>query len=116
MHGTRARRLAHQLQQEIALILQQELKDPRLGFVTITNVELSKDHNHAKVLFSCLGDEPERVRSQEALDRSAGFIHSLIKKRLHLKIIPEITFRYDASIQGSITLSELLDRLKREAR
>ena len=112
MQQTRMERLAHELQQEIAVIIHQELKDPRLGFITITRMELSKDLRYAKVLFSCLGSEEERARSQEALDRSAGFIHGLLKKRFRLKVIPELAFRYDASIAGSIALSETLERLQ----
>jgi len=112
MRVERVGRLANQLQQEIAMIIHQELKDPRLGFVTITRVELSKDLSHAKVLFSCLGSAEERVRSQEALDHSVGFIHGLIKKRFRLKLIPELVFHYDASIAGSIMISEQLDQLK----
>lgn len=114
MNTTRTERLARQFQQEIATIIQEELKDPRLGFVTITRVELSRDLSRATVLFSCLGDEEARSRSQEALDRSAGFIHGLIKKRFRLKIIPVILFRYDGSIAGSLALSETLDRIRRE--
>ena len=95
------------------MIIHRELKDPRVGFVTITHLELSKDLSHAKVLFSCLGGEQDRVRSQEALDRSSGFIHGLIKKRFRLKIIPAIEFRYDESIAGSIALSETLEHLQR---
>jgi ribosome-binding factor A len=109
----RTARLAHQLQQEIALIIQRELKDPRLGFVTITNVELSNDASHAKVFFSCLGGAEERERSQETLDHSAPFIRGLIKKRFRLKVIPELVFRYDASIEQAIRLGETLDQLKR---
>lgn len=112
METTRATRLAQQFQQEIATIIQQELKHPGLGFVTITRVELSKDLSHAKVFFSCLGDLQERARSQEALDRSAGFIYGLIKKRFRLKVIPELAFRYDESIANSIALEETFDRLK----
>ena len=112
METTRAQRLAHQLQQEIATIIHRELKDPRLGFITITRVELSKDVRHAKVFFSCLGTSQEQARSQEALDHSARFIHGLIKKRFRLKIIPTITFRYDASIEGSIALSETFEQFK----
>ncbi len=105
-------RLAHQLQEEIALIIHRELKDPGLGFVTITGVELSKDLSHAKVAFSCLGTPQQRAECQEALERSTGYIHGLIKKRLRLRITPAITFRYDESIANSIALSEMLDRLK----
>ena len=113
MQNPRIERVTHQLQQEIALIIHRELKDPRLGFVTITRVDVSKDLRHAKVFYSCLGDEEERARSQEALDHAAGFVHGLSKKRFRLKVIPEISFRYDESIAGSIALSETLDQLKR---
>jgi len=110
---TRTARLAQQFQQEIATIIHRELKDPRLGFVTITHVELSKDLRHAKVFYSCLGDPEERTRSQDALDHAAHFIYGLIKKRFRLKAIPELAFRYDESIAESIALSEVLDQIKR---
>ena len=113
MHAPRTERLAHQFQQEIAMIIQRELKDPRLGFVTITRVQLTKDLSHAKVLFSCFGDAQACQRSQEVLDHSTGFIRGLIKKRFRLKIIPVLQFRYDESIEGSIALTETLEQLKR---
>lgn len=114
MQGSRHARLTHQLQREIALIIQREIKDPRLGFVTITKAELSGDLTTMKVSYSCLGGSAECRRSQEVLDHSAGFIRSLIKKRFRLKIIPQILFRYDESIAGSLEIVETLDRLKRE--
>jgi len=113
MFGVRKDRLSQQLQREIATVIQRELKDPRLGFVTITKVELSSDLTHAKVAFSCLGALEERARSQEALDHAAGFIRSLVKKRLRLKITPEIVFRYDETIAQAIDLSAKLDQLKK---
>jgi ribosome-binding factor A len=113
MQGSRIERLAHQFQQEIAMIIQRELKDPRLGFVTITKVQLSNDLSHAKVSFSCLGDTQVRQRSQETLDHSTGFIRGLIKKRFRLKIIPVLQFQYDESIAGAIALSETFEQLKR---
>ena len=112
MRGDRVERVAAQFQQEIAMILQQELKDPHLGFVTITRVELSKDLGYGKVFFSCLGPPEERARSQDALERSARFIHGLLKKRFRLKIIPSLAFRYDESIERSIAMSDVLDRLQ----
>ena len=114
MQSTRMTRLAHQFQQEIAMIIHQELKDPSLGFVTITRVELTNDLRHAKVLYGCLGDEAERARSQDALDRSTRFVYGLLKKRFRLKAIPELAFRYDASIEASIVLSNTLDELNQE--
>jgi ribosome-binding factor A len=112
MAGTRLARLTAQLQHEIAMIIHQELKDPHLGFVTITGMELSKDLRHAKVAFSCLGGEAERARSQRALDRSAGYIYGLIKKRFRLKAVPQLVFRYDASIAQSVALEETLAKLR----
>ena len=112
MQHTRMARLAEQLQQEIATIIHRELKHPGLGFVTITRVELSKDVRHAKVFYSCLGKQEEQERSHKALARSSGYIRGLIKKRFRLKIIPELTFLYDPSIEGSIGLSEVFERLK----
>ena len=112
MQTNRMERLAHELQQEIATIIHRELKHPGLGFVTITRVELSKDVRHATVGFSCLGSADEREASHEALDSSRRFIEGLIRKRFRLKIIPELTFRYDTSIEESIALSEKFDRLK----
>lgn len=114
MYGTRRERLAQQLQEEIASILMRELKDPNLGFVTITKVELTGDLGHAKVLYSFLGSDKDRERSREVLDRSAGFVRSLIKKRLRLKLIPEIAFRYDESIAQSIDIAAKLDELKNQ--
>jgi len=112
MVDIRKGRLNHQLQREIALIIQRELKDPRLGFVTITKVELSGDLSHAKVGYSCLGDEAERARSQEALDHSVGFIRGLVKKRLRIKIIPELVFRYDDTIAQALDIAAKLDQLR----
>ena len=114
MQSTRIARLSQELQQEIARIIHQELKDQRVGFVTITRVILSKDVSHAKVLFGCLGDAMERQRSQKALDHSAGYIRGLIKKRFRLKVIPVIQFQYDESIEESIALSETFEQLKQE--
>ena len=108
----RTNRLANEFRQEIATIIHQELKDPGLGFVTITRVELSKDVSHAKVFFSCLGGSGEEVNSQEVLDRSGGFIRGLLKKRFRVKVIPELHFHYDASIVAAIGMADLLDRLK----
>ncbi len=112
MPSPRTARLAQQLQQEIAMVIQQELKDPRMGFVTITRVELSSDLAHAKVFYSCLGTPEERTQSDEALEHSVRFIHGLLKKRLRLKITPAIVFRYDDSIAASIEMMQVLERLK----
>jgi ribosome-binding factor A len=114
MQGLRTDRLARQLQQEVALILQREVKDPRLGFVTITRVEVSRDMRYAKVYFSCLGGTAERAASEEALQSSSGYIHQLVKSRLHIRIIPTLSFRYDPAIEQTITLTQAFERSRQQ--
>jgi ribosome-binding factor A len=104
-------RLEEDMRVEIAQIIHQELKDPDVGFVTITRVELTKDLSHGKVFYSVLGPEAQRAVSQEILQRSARYVHSLLRKRFHLKTIPRLSFRYDPSIAASIEMSEKLERL-----
>ena len=111
--SSRMERLNEQIQQEIAMIIHREVKDPRLGFVTITSTVLSRDLSHARVSYSCLGSSDDRARSQEALDHSASYIRQLLKKRLRLKVIPNLVFYFDESIAGSVELSDAFDRIKR---
>lgn len=111
MMTSRVQRIAEQLRQEIATIVQQELKHPGVGFVTITRVELTNDVRYATVSFSCLGDERARTQCLKALEHSTPFIHSLIKRRFRLRSIPELRFRYDASIAGAIALESTLERI-----
>lgn len=112
MRGDRVERVAAQFQQEIAMILQHELKDPHIGFVTITRVELSRDLSYGKVFYSCLGGPEERAASQAALNGSKRFIHGLLVKRFRLKKIPALSFQYDESIEHSIAMSDVFDQLK----
>lgn len=112
MRGERTDRFATQLQQEIATTLQQELKDPTLGFVTITRAEVTRDFSHAKIFYSCLGSEEDRQRSQLALERSSRFLHAVIRKRFHVKVIPQLHFHYDQSIEHSIELQDTFDRIR----
>ena len=112
MREGRIQRVASELQQEIALIIHRELKDPRLGFVTVTRVQVSKDLSHAKVWYSCLGSDEERLHSQEVLEHSAHYVRGLIKKRFRLKKIPALHFHYDESIAGAIALNDAFDHLQ----
>ena len=111
MFNIRKNRLSQEIQEQIAAIIQQEIRDPRMGFVTITKVELSNDGSHAKVGYSLIGNPEDRTRTQEALDDASGYVRSLLRKRLHVKITPELVFRYDQSIQGSIDMAARLDTL-----
>ncbi len=111
MRGARSERLAQELQHEIALILQREVSDPRVGFITVTRVELSKDLSQGKVFYSCLGSLADRALTHAALVSAGPYIHALIKKRFRLKIIPNVQFVFDPSIEGAIAISDTLDKL-----
>ena len=112
MYANRQQRLSNQLQQEIATIIHRDVKDVRLGFVTITRVELSRDGSHANVGFSCLGGAEERSQSQAALDDAVGFVRGLLRRRLRLKVIPAVVFRFDESIAQAIAMDAKLDQFK----
>ena len=100
------------IQKEVSSIIQNELKDPRLGFVTITAVEITQDLRYAKIFYSVLGKEEEHKKSQKALDSASGFIRRLIAERLQLRFAPEIAFKEDKSSEYSVRIQEVLDKIK----
>jgi ribosome-binding factor A len=105
----RARRIADQIQRELADILRLELKDPRAGMITITDVELTPDYNHAKVFFTTLADAAGVEHSIEALHHAAGFLRTQLARRMKLRTVPELQFRYDTSVERGMRLSRLID-------
>lgn len=105
-------RVAQAIKEEVSLIIHDELKDPRLGFVTITAAEMTADLRQAKVYFSVLGKEEDRKKTREALDSSLGFIRSLVAQRVQLKFAPEIVFKEDRSSEYSVRIQEVLDQIK----
>ncbi len=109
---SRADRVAEAIRQEISLILHDELKDPRLGFVTIMRVELTQDLRSAKVFFSVLGKEEDYKKTKEALDSALGFIRRLVAERINLRLVPEIIFREDRSTEYSVRIQEVLNQIK----
>ena len=111
----RSERVSELLRHEISSYIQL-VTEPGLGFVTITKVDLSRDGSHAKVGFSCLGGAEERRWSQEALDHAAGFVRGQLARRLRLKIIPAIVFRFDENIKYAIDMEAKLNQLKDERR
>lgn len=105
----RTRRVGEQIQRELAVLIREQLQDPRLGMVSISAVEVSKDLAHAKVFVTTLGDA-ERVRSTlEALSGAAGYLRRLLGRRLVLRSIPQLQFRYDRSLEQGAHLSALID-------
>ncbi len=108
----RHEKITQAIKREISSIIHDELKDPRLGFVTITRVEMTADLRYAKVFFSVLGKEEERKKTKEALDSASGYIRRLIAQRIRLRFSPEIMFREDRSIEYSIQIDKLLNELE----
>jgi ribosome-binding factor A len=100
------------IQKEVSDIIQNELKDPRLGFITITGVEITADLRYAKVFYSVLGKEEDIKKSKEALDSASGFIRRLVAERVQLRFAPEIIFREDKSGEYSIRIEEVLNEIK----
>ena len=103
------------IKEEVSRIIQEEVKDPRIGFITITDVELSGDLRHAKVFISVYGNESEKVKALKGLSSAAGFIRSQMGKRIKLRYTPEIVFKWDRSIEGGAHIEELLRKIGRDS-
>jgi ribosome-binding factor A len=111
----RRERVQEALREEISDILRKELKDPRVGFVSVTSVQLSHDLSVAKVHMSILGDEKEQEQAMRVLSGAAGFVRSEVAKRISLRHAPEIVFKIDTSIEHSLRIAKLLNELSRDA-
>jgi len=108
----RPEKVAEAIKKEVSLIIHDELKDPRLGFVTVTGAEVTADLTQAKIFFSVLGKDEDYKKTKEALDSALGFIRRLIAQRIRLRFVPEILFREDRSSEYSIRIQEVLDEIK----
>ncbi|PWA13546.1 30S ribosome-binding factor RbfA [Pueribacillus theae] len=107
----RANRVAEQIKQELTEIIDRRLKDPRIGFVTITGVEVTGDLQQAKVYFTVLGDEEKKAATLEALEKASGFIRSEIGSRIRLRKTPELLFLFDESINYGNRIEKLISDL-----
>jgi ribosome-binding factor A len=108
-HSQRAERVADQLQRELATLLRDEVKDPRVGRITITAIEVSADLSHAKVYFTHLAGREHADRAIRALAHTAGFLRTELSHRLQLYSVPQLHFAYDDSIESGLRLSQLID-------
>jgi ribosome-binding factor A len=109
--GRRQARLAEQLRDEVAQMLVRELKDPHLGFTTVTRVELSPDQHHARVLVSVLGEAEAQQETLEGLTSASGYIRRELSQRLRLRRAPELVFVLDRGAEASEKIEELLRKL-----
>jgi ribosome-binding factor A len=109
----RIERLQEEIRREVSAILRRS-KDPRIGFVSVTGVEVSADLRHAKVFVSVYGSDEERDATMKGLERATGFVRTELAKAIRLRFVPEIVFRYDPSIVRGARVNALLQSLKSE--
>src|SRR5215210_3695521 len=110
MTGGRMRRVDEAVREVLSGAITQELKDPRVGFVTVTAVETSPDLRHARVFVSVLGDEPKRERSLDGLRAAHGYLQRRLADQLTLKHTPTLDFLYDDSLDRSLRIQSLLEQ------
>jgi ribosome-binding factor A len=110
----RVERVNEQLRQEIALLIRAEVRDPRIGMVTVTEVKASPELDHARVYVTVLGDEQEQTESVAALQRAAPFLRGQLGRRLHMRRIPELHFQLDTVLEQATRIELLLREVRPE--
>jgi ribosome-binding factor A len=114
--GHRVNRVGEQMKKELGDIIGRKIKDPRIGFVTVTDVEVTGDLQQAKVFISVLGDDVQKENTLKALAKAKGFIRTEIGQRIRLRKTPEITFEFDQSIDYGNRIETLLHQVQNEER
>lgn len=115
MAKIRVGRVGEQLKKELSHIIQTELKDPGIGFLTVTGVDVTNDLSQAKVYISVLGSEEQRAATLKSLSRGKGFIRTELGKRMRLRHVPELLFHFDTSIDYGSRIEKLLETINSEA-
>ncbi len=105
----RSRRIGDQIQKDLSDLIRRELKDPRVGMVTLTGVEVSADYSHAKVYVASLQGPESLQRSLEALRESAGFLRRLLGRRLTTRTLPQLHFLEDQTLDRAMAITSLID-------
>ena len=113
--SVRLEKINAMLLKEISSIVRLELKDPHVGFVTISEVKVTNDLSYAKVYVSFLGKEERNAAGLKSLDRAKGFIRSELAKRIKLRKVPELTFVLDKSLENAKRIEDIIERVKKEA-
>ncbi|MCM3572729.1 MULTISPECIES: 30S ribosome-binding factor RbfA [Mesobacillus] len=112
--GHRVNRVGEQMKKEIGDIISRKIKDPRVGFVTVTDVEVTGDLQQAKVYISVLGDEQQREDTLKGLAKAKGFIRTEIGQRIRLRKTPELIFEFDETMAYGNRINSLIHELQRE--
>ena len=114
MSRLRPERVQEALRQEISKVALEEIKDPRVGFLTITKVELTKDLRFAKVYFSDLGGQKEKALALKGLNSAKGYIKGVVADRIKLRLVPDLSFRIDESIEHTKEIYDLFEKIKKK--
>jgi ribosome-binding factor A len=114
MGQLRAEKVQEFIKQEISKMVLNELKDPRIGFVTVTQVEVDNDLRHAKIYVSLMGSDEQKANTWQGLQKALGYMRSEVGKRIRLRLTPELSLHLDESLDYSTRIQELLLKIKRE--
>jgi len=114
MEGKRSDRVADSIRKEISEMLVKTIKDPRIGFITLTRVTVSEDCRLAKVYYSVVGTPEQKRQSMEGMNSAKGYIRRELGHRMKLKYTPELVFQFDPSIEYAIHMGELIHHLQEE--
>ena len=112
----RKHKVAQRIKEEISDILQTQMRDPRIGFVTVTRVELTDDLRMSRIFYSVLGNEEQKREVKAALNSGLKYIRKLLGERVKLRYTPEIMFRFDSSPEYSIHMEQLFEEIREERR
>src|SRR5262245_12808093 len=110
----RSDRLAHELKNEVSNLIARELRDPRLGFATVTEAKVSPDLSHARIYVSVLGSTEEQRTTLAALNRAAGFLRRALGSRLKLRKTPQLSFTLDQTIERGARMAQIIAQVARE--
>ena len=111
---SRSQRVVEQIRRELAELIRLEVKDPRVGFITLTDVEITPDYAHAKVFFTSMTGEGDVPEILQGLRRASGFLRRELGRRIRIHTIPELHFHYDRSVEEGSRLSQLIDEVVKE--
>lgn len=114
MSSQRPGRVQEAIRQEISKIVQAEMKDPRIGFITITKVELTDDLRFARIYFSILGEGKDKKLALSGLNSAKGYLKGLLADRIKLRYMPDIAFAIDESLEHTKHIYDILDQIKKE--
>ena len=114
MAGFRKKKLEQQVKKVVGEALIREVKDPRIGFSTVYDINLADDYSHAEILISVLGDDSQKRKTLKGLNAAKGFIRSYIGKNIRLRHVPEITFKIDTTVEEGVDLVNLIESVNPE--